>query len=144
MTDLLSMRLDKWLWAARFYKTRSLAVEEIGKGRVSVNQSPTKPAREIRIGDTIALRQGAVPRTVQVLALSAMRGPAPIAQTLYAETAESLALRAELAEQRRIAPEPAAAIASRHEGRPTKRDRREIDQTRHQWDSRWSASIDES
>ena len=91
------MRLDKWLWAARFYKTRSLAVDEIIKGRVQVNGQPCKPARDIRCGDTIALRQGHMPRTVVVQALSAQRGPAAIAQTLYAETAESLALRHALA-----------------------------------------------
>lgn len=71
------MRLDKWLWCARFYKTRSLAVQEIDKGRVQVNDAAAKPAREIRPGDTVALRQGSVARTVVVRALSGMRGPAP-------------------------------------------------------------------
>ncbi|WP_370678983.1 RNA-binding S4 domain-containing protein [Comamonas sp. GB3 AK4-5] len=143
MSDLLSMRLDKWLWCARFYKTRSLAVEEIGKGRVSVNNAPTKPAREVRIGDSIALRQGPLPRTVVVKALSGMRGPAPIAQQLYEETAESLAERLRLAEERRLAPEPADSIASLRDGRPTKRDRRQIDQARSGWGDRWSASLDD-
>lgn len=145
MTDIESMRLDKWLWCARFYKTRSLATEEIGKGRVIVNGALVKPAREVRCGDTVALRQGQVPRTVVIRGLSGMRGPAPVAQALYEETAESLAERERLAEQRRLAPEPASSIASQHEGRPTKRDRRQIDQVRERgsWDSRWSASIDD-
>lgn len=93
----------------------------------------------------MALRQGQVPRTVVIRGLSGMRGPAPVAQALYEETAESLAERERLAEQRRLAPEPASSIASQHEGRPTKRDRRQIDQVRERgsWDSRWSASIDD-
>ncbi|MGN1055715.1 MAG: RNA-binding S4 domain-containing protein [Comamonas sp.] len=143
MSEIASMRLDKWLWAARFYKTRSLAVEQIGKGRVTVNNSAAKASREVRVGDTVALRQGNTPKTVKILGLSAIRGPAPLAQQLYQETAESLAERERLAEQRRLAPEPAAAIASQHEGRPTKRDRRDIDRTRTQWNSRWSASWDD-
>ena len=143
MSELLSMRLDKWLWCARFYKTRSLAVEEIGKGRVNVNGAHAKPAREVRVGDTIALRQGQVPRTVVVRGLSGMRGPAPVAQQLYEETADSLVQRQQLAEQRRLAPEPADAIAGRHDGRPTKRDRRSIDQVRSSWGERWSASLDD-
>ncbi|GKS89113.1 RNA-binding S4 domain-containing protein [Acidovorax sp. SUPP2539] len=133
------MRLDKWLWCARFYKTRSLAVEEIGKGRVTVNGQAAKAARELRAGDTVDLRQGPMQRTVQVRALSGMRGPAPVAQLLYEETAESIAARENAAEQRRLAPEPAASL---HEGRPTKRDRRNIDQAR-DWGSRWSASADD-
>lgn len=142
MSEISSMRLDKWLWAARFYKTRSLAVEQIGKGRVTVNASAAKASREIRVGDTIALRQGNVPKTVKVLGLSPMRGPAPVAQQLYAETAESIAERERLAEQHRLAPEPAASIALQHDGRPSKRDRRSIDRVRHEWNDRWSASLD--
>ncbi|MDH0897922.1 RNA-binding S4 domain-containing protein [Comamonas aquatica] len=142
MSEISSMRLDKWLWAARFYKTRSLAVEQISKGRVTVNQAAAKASREVRVGDTIALRQGQAPRTVLVLGLSAMRGPAPVAQQLYRETADSLAERARLAEERRLAPEPAASIAQHHDGRPTKRDRRDIERARHNWDDRWSASWD--
>ena len=94
-----SMRLDKWLWCARFYKTRSLAVEEIGKGRVTVNGQAAKAARELRVGDNVALRQGPVARTVIVRALSSFRGPAPVAQQLYEETPESIAARAQAAEQ---------------------------------------------
>lgn len=142
MSEMTSMRLDKWLWAARFYKTRSLAVEQISKNRVTVNAAAAKASREVRVGDTISLRQGDTPKTVRVLGLSAMRGPAPVAQLLYQETAESVTERERLAEQRRIAPEPATAIAMQHDGRPTKRDRREIERTRHQWDDRWSASWD--
>jgi ribosome-associated heat shock protein Hsp15 len=140
MTLSDSMRLDKWLWCARFYKTRSLATEEIGKGRVMVNGQNCKAARELRVGDRVQLRQGPVARTVIVRGLSNMRGPAPVAQQLYEETAESIAARLQAAEQRRLAPEPAASL---HEGRPTKRDRRDIDRARHDWGDRWSASIDD-
>ena len=134
-----TMRLDKWLWCARFYKTRSLATEEIAKGRVTVNGQAAKPARDLRCGDTVALRQGPVARTVLVRALSGARGPAPVAQLLYEETAESIAAREQAAEQRRLAPEPAATL---QDGRPTKRDRRNIERAQ-DWGSRWSASIDE-
>jgi ribosome-associated heat shock protein Hsp15 len=133
------LRLDKWLWAARFHKTRALAADEVDKGRVRVNGQPAKPARELKAGDTVEIRQDAVRRIVAVLALSAIRGPAPLAQTLYQETPESLAARQKDAEQRRLAAEPAAAIA---QGRPTKRDRRDIDKTRADW-QRWSASLDD-
>ena len=135
-----SMRLDKWLWCARFYKTRSLAVEEIGKGRVTVNGQAAKAARELRVGDNVALRQGPVARTVIVRALSSFRGPAPVAQQLYEETPESIAARAQAAEARRLAPEPATAL---REGRPTKRDRRDMNDLRHGWGERWSASLDD-
>ena len=138
------MRLDKWLWCSRFYKTRSLSTEEIGKGRVTVNGQLVKPARELRCGDTVALRQGAVARTVVVRALSGARGPAPVAQLLYEETTDSIAAREKAAELRRLAPEPAATL---QEGRPTKRDRRDIDKVNDRtpsWGARWSASLDES
>ncbi len=133
------MRLDKWLWVARFYKTRGLAVDDINKGRVSVNGQVAKPSRELRPADTVLIRQGPVQRTVVVQALSAMRGPAPVAQALYAETPESVAERSRAAEARRLAAEPALAI---EQGRPTKRDRRELDRSQQGW-QRWSASIDE-
>lgn len=133
------MRIDKWLWAARFYKTRSLASEDIDKGRVSVNGQTAKPSREVKTGDTVHLRQGAVQRTVVIAGLSAQRGPAPVAQQLYQETADSLEQRAQLALQQRYAREPALSQA---QGRPTKRDRRELEQARHGWDERWSASVD--
>ena len=134
-----SMRLDKWLWAARFYKTRALAVDDIAKGRVSVNGQAAKPSRDLRAGDTLALRQGPVQRTVVVKALSAQRGPAPVAQTLYEETADSLAARSREAEARRLAAEPALSI---EQGRPTKRDRRDLVRSQVEW-QRWSAAIDD-
>ena len=138
---LESMRLDKWLWCARFYKTRSLATEEISKGRITVNGQLAKPARELRCGDTVALRQGPVARTVLVRALSGARGPAPVARLLYEETPDSIATREKAAEQRRLAPEPATAL---QEGRPTKRNRREMERLGARgWGDRWSASIDE-
>lgn len=140
-TETSGMRLDKWLWAARFYKTRSIATEAIHKGHVSVNGATAKPAREVRVGDCIALRQGYDEKTVQVLALSGVRGPAPVAQLLYAETAESIALREQRQAQRRLAPEPAAAIAQQRQGRPTKRQRRALDQARQPWGERWSSSL---
>lgn len=134
------LRIDKWLWCARFYKTRSLACEEIDKGRVHVNGQEVKPAREVKAGDTVAMRREGVTRTVVVKGLSNMRGPAPVAQQLYEETPDSIAERERAAEQRRLAPEPARAI---EHGRPTKRDRRDLDQQRG-WGDRWSASIDDS
>jgi ribosome-associated heat shock protein Hsp15 len=128
------LRLDKWLWAARFFKTRSLAVDEIGKGRVQVNQQVAKASRELKLGDMIRLRQGPLEREVWVRGLSHVRGPAPQAQALYEETPASLAARQLAAEQRRLAPEPAQTIT---QGRPTKQDRRRLAD----WD-RWSASDD--
>jgi ribosome-associated heat shock protein Hsp15 len=137
--DAARLRLDKWLWAARFYKTRSLAADEIGKGRVRVNEQPVKAAKEVHIGDRIEMRIGPVPRTVVVLGLSALRGPAPAAQLLYAETSESIEARRLAAEQRRQGIEPAQGI---EHGRPTKRDRRHIEQAQVQW-QRWSATLDD-
>lgn len=132
---LACMRLDKWLWAARFYKTRALAVDEINLGRVRVGGQPVKPARDVRPGDRLSIRTGAVTREVEVLGLSNQRGPAPQAQALYAETQASITAREAAAEARRLAPEPAATIA---QGRPTKQDRRRLAD----WD-RWSASADD-
>lgn len=131
------MRIDKWLGAARFFKTRALAVEEIDRGRVQINGHSVKPAHDVKAGDVVSLRQGRIPRTVQVRGLSLQRGPAPVAQQLYDETPQSLQLREQLVEQMRLQPEPALAIAH---GRPTKRDRRDISKA---WDQRWSASIDD-
>jgi len=137
---LAAMRLDKWLWAARFYKTRALAVDDIDKGRLQVNGQVAKPSRDVRVGDTIAMRQGPVQRTVVLQGLSNMRGPAPVAQALYAETPESIAARTQAAEARRLAAEPALSI---EQGRPTKRDRRELDRSQQGW-QRWSASLDDT
>jgi len=130
------LRLDKWLWAARFFKTRSLATEEIGKGRVMVNGQLAKPSRDLKLGDLLKLRQGPVEREVWVRGLSHVRGPAPQAQALYEETPESIARREQAAEARRLAPEPAQAIT---QGRPTKQDRRRLAHHLVEWD-RWSAS----
>lgn len=131
-----SMRVDKWLWAARFYKTRSLASDEIGKGRVQINAQEAKPARDVKVGDTVAMRQGQVTRTVVVRCLSLQRGAAPVAQALYDETPDSIRLRELAKEQRRLNTEPAA---SQEQGRPTKRDRRSLEKA---WNDRWSASVD--
>ena len=130
-----SVRLDKWLWAARFYKTRTLATDEIDKGRVKVNDQAAKPSREVRAGDRVELRQGAIVRTVVVKGLTQVRGPAPVAQQLYEETAESLRAREEHARQQRYWADPSVAI---EHGRPTKRDRRQLAE----W-QRWSASLED-
>jgi ribosome-associated heat shock protein Hsp15 len=133
------LRIDKWLWAARFYKTRTLASEEIARGRVAVNGQEVKPAREVKVGDMVAVRQGALQRTVLVKGLSGMRGPAPVAQQLYEETPDSIKAREAAAEQRRLAPEPALAI---EQGRPTKRGRRDLEDAQRGWGDRWTASLD--
>lgn len=130
-----SVRLDKWLWAARFFKTRSLATQEIDKGRVHVNGQVAKPSRDLKPGDLIEVRQGLLVRAVHVRGLSHVRGPAPQAQALYEETAESIARRERVAQARRDAPEPSLSI---EQGRPTKRDRRDLAD----W-NRWSASVDD-
>jgi ribosome-associated heat shock protein Hsp15 len=127
-------RLDKWLWAARFYKTRALAAADIERGRVSVNEQIAKSSRELHEGDLVELRQQRSVRTFVVRAVSRQRGPAAEAQALYEETAESVARREREAAERKLHPEPALAIA---QGRPTKRDRRQLAD----WD-RWSASAD--
>jgi ribosome-associated heat shock protein Hsp15 len=129
------LRLDKWLWAARFYKTRSLAADDIDKGRVQVNGQVAKPSRELKAGDRLDIRNGPLTRTFIVQALSTVRGPAPQAQLLYQETPESQLLREQFTEQRRLSSEPADAI---EQGRPTKRDRRHLAD----W-QRWSVSLDE-
>ncbi|HET8868992.1 MAG TPA: RNA-binding S4 domain-containing protein [Aquabacterium sp.] len=133
MTERL--RLDKWLWAARFFKTRALAADEVDKGRVAVNDQVAKPSRELKVGDRVDIRQGYQTQTIVVRALSTIRGPATHAQMLYEETAESIERRRVLAEQRRHSVEPAVTI---EQGRPTKKDRRKLAD----W-QRWSASSDE-
>jgi ribosome-associated heat shock protein Hsp15 len=133
------LRIDKWLWAARFFKTRSLAAEEVQRDRVTVNGQVAKPSREIKAGDRIGLRQQGPERELVVMALSKQRGPAPMAQQLYAETPESLAAQQTWREQNRWSPEPALAMT---QGRPTKRQRRDLDRERHAWGDRWSASLD--
>ena len=121
------VRIDKWLWAARFFKTRSLAAEAIAAGKVEVNDERVKPAKPIQLGDSISVRLGPYLHVVVVRGLSERRGPSAVAATLYEETADSLAARAKLAEQLRMAP---AAFVYEEKGRPTKRDRREIDRFR--------------
>lgn len=141
----VKVRLDKWLWAARFYKTRGLSSEEIDKGRVRLNGQLAKPSKDVKTGDTLELRIGHEVRTVVVRGLSGVRSSAPMAALLFEETASSLAQRAANAEMRRLAPEPAH---SQTMGRPTKRDRRDIDGLREDapkddWNDRWSASLDD-
>jgi ribosome-associated heat shock protein Hsp15 len=116
------LRIDKWLWAARFFKTRSLAADAVECGKVQINGTRIKPAKLLSVGDTISIRLGPYLHTLQVLGISNRRGPAPEAQKLYLETEESRAQRAALALELKAQPVPTA-----HEGRPTKRDRREID-----------------
>lgn len=129
-------RIDKWLWAARFFKTRSLATDAVNRGHVQIGQQDVKPSREVRIGEVLTILQAKVPYTVVVKGISEHRGPAPVAQQLFAETPESQEQRAKASEQRRLSPEPALAM---EHGRPTKRDRREMQKD---WDERWSASLD--
>jgi len=121
------VRVDKWLWAARFFKTRSIAADAIGGGKVLVGGERVKPAKLLQVGDEVRLRMGPYEHVVIVRAVSERRGPAPIAAALYEETAESRAARMKLAEQLRIAP---AAFVYEDKGRPTKRDRREIERLR--------------
>ena len=128
------VRLDKWLWAARFFKTRSLSAEEIGKGRVAVNGQVAKASREVRLGDKIEFRQGIVARTIVVKGVSEQRGAAPVAQTLFEETAESVERRTQQALERKMNAEPSLGI---EQGRPTKRDRRKLAD----W-NRWSATAE--
>ena len=118
-------RLDKWLWAARFYKTRSLATRAVAAGQVRLNGARTKPAHDVKIDDMILLQLGVVNWEVRVRQISETRGSAGIAQTLYAETEQSMALRAAASEQRKLYGEPGARV-----GRPTKRDRRQIESVR--------------
>ena len=116
------MRLDKWLWAARFFKTRSLATDAVEGGKVKLNGTTVKPAREIKVGDRLELRVGDEPWEVVVQGLNEQRRPAPEARLLYAETPASAEQRARATELRKLAPTP----MPEHKGRPTKRDRRQI------------------
>jgi ribosome-associated heat shock protein Hsp15 len=123
------MRLDKWLWAARFFKTRRLAVEAIEGGRVSVNGDRAKPAKEVRVGDELAIRRPPYEHRVVVKGLALQRGSAAIAAQLYEETEESRARRTVLAAEMKALPQP------RFPGRPTKKTRREYE--------RWLRSSDD-
>jgi ribosome-associated heat shock protein Hsp15 len=116
------LRIDKWLWAARFFKTRGLAARAIDAGHVKLAEERVKPSKEIRPGDRLSIRIEDQDWTIEVLALSDRRGPAPVARQLYAEDADSLARREAARARRRVAVDPSAGL----KGRPTKRDRRLI------------------
>ena len=120
------VRIDKWLWAARFYKTRSLATDAVLAGHVHVNGARVKPAKDVRVGDDVEVRIGTFTWSVTVTGLSDKRGPATVARTLYAETAESTKAREEQALQRRLARPFGAELGER----PTKQDRRRLDALR--------------
>jgi ribosome-associated heat shock protein Hsp15 len=117
------MRVDKWLWAARFFKTRSLAQQAIAGSRVKVNDGRVKPAHDLKVGDLLVVRVGEYEWSLAVKALSERRGPAVQARLLYEETAASRAERERRMDIRRFSPEPAASI----KGRPTKKNRRDLD-----------------
>lgn len=123
---MTGVRIDKWLWAARFFKTRSIAAHACELGRVSSHGQPVKPAREVKVGDLLQVKNDSGEFQVEVLGLSEMRGPAPVARTLYRETESSQALRLKLAEERKTMPN----FEGFREGKPSKRDRREIDRLR--------------
>lgn len=121
------VRIDKWLWAARFFKTRSLAVDAIGGGKITMNGDQVKAAKLIQRGDEVSIRLGPYEHVVVVRDLSERRGPATVAATLYEERPASVAARAKLSEQLRMAP---AAFIFEEKGRPTKKDRRDIERLR--------------
>ena len=120
------MRLDKWLWAARFYKTRSLASDAVDGGKVKLNGAATKPAKDVKLSDRLQIRAGEQDWEVIVQGLNEQRRPAAEAQLLYQETPVSVQERTRAAELRKIAPAPVAD----HKGRPTKRDRRDLNRFR--------------
>jgi len=121
--DVERVRIDKWVWAARFFKTRSLATDAAASGRIEVNGERAKPAKLIQHGDIVRIRVGPDLHVVEVRGLAERRGSAAQAQVLYEETPESLASRMRLAEQRRVG---SVSIQRTDRGRPTKRDRREL------------------
>jgi ribosome-associated heat shock protein Hsp15 len=123
---MTGVRMDKWLWAARFFKTRSLAARACELGRIESNGQAAKAAREVRVGDRLQVKNDGGDFQVEVLALSEIRGPASIAQTLYQETDTSRELRLKLAEERKAMPH----LESLRDGKPSKRDRREIERFR--------------
>ena len=120
------MRLDKWLWTARFYKTRSLASAAIDGGKVKLSDVTVKPAKEVKLGDQLQIRAGDQLWAVRVAGFCQQRRPAPEAQQLYQETPESIQKRTRQAELHKIAPTP----LSENKGRPTKRDRRQMNEFR--------------
>ncbi len=127
---LASIRINKWLWAARFFKTRSLAQEAVELGRVRLAGQRLKPSRDVKPGDRLTVERGEERFEIFVEKISAVRGPAPVAQTLYRETDESREKRERASEMRKIAMEPASTIAK---GRPTKRDARLIRRVQSGW-----------
>ncbi len=123
------MRLDKWLWAARFFKTRALAQKHIELGRVMVNNQKVKNSKYISVGDKIHLTLNSLPHLLTVLALNHQRRPAPEARTLYEEDAKVAQER----EQQKLLDQASRITAAYPDGRPTKRDRRELDKVKRQW-----------
>jgi ribosome-associated heat shock protein Hsp15 len=123
---MAEVRMDKWLWAARFYKTRSLAARACELGRVTSHGQPAKSARPVRVGDLLQVKNDSGEFTVEVLLLSEVRGPAAVAQTLYRETGASRALRQQVAEERKAMPRWELTSA----GKPSKRNRRALDRLR--------------
>lgn len=121
-----TVRIDKWLWAARFFKTRSMATDAVDGGKVRLNGERCKPARNVHLGDLIDIDNGSNTWQVRVAGLSGQRGPATVARQLYTETEEGLQKRQQEADQRHLFAEPGAHI----KGRPTKRDRRQLDRSR--------------
>ncbi|HET9454866.1 MAG TPA: RNA-binding S4 domain-containing protein [Gemmatimonadaceae bacterium] len=117
------VRIDKWLWAARFYKTRSLATDAVDGGKIQLNGESVKPAKTVKIGDEVRIRTGPYEYVVLVQGLAERRGSPAVAQALYEERADSVAARERLREQLRLAP---AAFTYEEKGRPTKKDRREL------------------
>jgi ribosome-associated heat shock protein Hsp15 len=123
---MTAVRMDKWLWAARFFKTRALAARACELGRIESNGMASKAARDVRVGDRLKVKNDSGDFVIEVLLLSEVRGPAAVAQTLYSETAESREQRLKLAEERKAMPRYDAF----GDGRPSKRDRREINRMR--------------
>jgi ribosome-associated heat shock protein Hsp15 len=128
---MAGVRIDKWLWAARFFKTRSIATRACELGRIESNGQTAKPAREVRIGDLLRIKNDGGEFQAEVLSLSEMRGPAAVAQKLYRETDASRELRLKLAEERKAMPH----FEGSREGKPSKQDRRQMDRLR--GSSRW-------
>jgi ribosome-associated heat shock protein Hsp15 len=126
MVLMTGVRMDKWLWAARFFKTRSLATHACDLGRIRSNGQPSKPAREVKVGDLLQVKNDGGEFQIEVLALSEIRGPAAMAQTLYRETELSRELRAKAAEERKEMP----YFERFGDSKPSKRDRRVIDRFR--------------
>ena len=126
MEPMDGLRIDKWLWAARFFKTRSISQKACELGRIQVNGTEAKPSRDVKVGDTLRIRNEGGECVVEVLLVSDMRGQAAIAQTMYRETDASREARAKLAEERKLMPQ----FDLYRDGKPSKRDRRDIGKLR--------------